>query len=225
MSLLEQLIGTFAPHICVGCGSEDNKLLCKNCTLALPHTPSRCYRCRATTRDFATCQSCRTRTPLAAVYTCTPYTGHAKELLSRAKYERARAGLREIAQIIIDGNPNSVATDNIIIPVPTATSRARQRGYDQSTIIAKQLARAYRAPYAEALVRRNQAHQVGANRTARQAHMIDAFRIASAHKIHGRQVVLVDDVLTTGATLEAAARILKKAGATRVDAIVFAQPD
>lgn len=113
----------------------------------------------------------------------------------------------------------------IIVPVPTATSRVRQRGYDQATVLARRLARKQRLPYARLLARLGQAHQVGAGRAERVSHLKDAFRAIRVAHIQGAHILLIDDVCTTGATLESAARTLRAAGAKRVDALVFAQPD
>ena len=106
---------------------------------------------------------------------------------------------------------------------PTATSRVRQRGYDQAKLLARALARQAGLPYLDCLARVGQTHQVGATREQRLRQLQAAFRVRRPNAVRSAYLLLVDDVSTTGATLELAATILKSAGARRVDAIVFAQ--
>jgi ComF family protein len=115
--------------------------------------------------------------------------------------------------------------DIVLTYVPTATSRRRERGYDQAEVITRRLARRNHLPYRRLLARLGQAHQVGSKRSDRIAHVRDAFRPVHEAKTKGAHIVLIDDVCTTGASLEAAARTLKRAGAKKVDAIVFSQPN
>ncbi len=220
--MLERIIGLYAPHRCVGCGYEKNTLLCFECRESMPRVPSRCYRCRSSTRDFAVCEGCRKASPLRHVYVATHYDGVAKALLQQAKYERAQQGMREIAEITLPLLDNQ--TDGVVfVPVPTATSRVRQRGYDQAVLLASYLSRCTGRPMRTMLARLGQAHQVGANRHNRIKHLEGAFRLAGRQPIPSH-VLLVDDVATTGVTIETAARTLKKVGVRRVDAVVFSQP-
>jgi ComF family protein len=110
-----------------------------------------------------------------------------------------------------------------IVHVPTATARIRQRGYDQAELIAKNLARTRKLKYSPVLARLGQTRQVGAKRSSRLKQMQNAFYARKPQLIKGSHIILVDDVTTTGATLEAAARVLKLAGAKTVAAITFAQ--
>ncbi|MFZ1249817.1 MAG: phosphoribosyltransferase family protein [Candidatus Saccharimonadales bacterium] len=222
MRLIERFISIYAPHICLGCEHETDALLCPSCTVALPNVASRCYKCHAATRDFAVCETCKPSTPLRHVYVAYSYSGLAKELLHRAKYERAKSGLAEMASVMAPLLQH-VAVGTVLVPVPTATKRARQRGYDQAEVLAGHIARQTNFRRMNLLARLGQAHQVGSNRTARFEHIKGVFRVTRPASAKGRTIILVDDVLTTGATLEEAAAMLKKAHAKRVDAIVFAQ--
>lgn len=222
MLLLEKLISLYAPQCCLGCGNETDTLMCQSCKEAIPKVPSRCYRCRAVTRDFAVCASCKRYTSLRFVWVARHYDDLPKELLHTAKYERARAGLREIT-LEMSSLLSWVQEDVVFVPVPTATSRVRQRGYDQAVVLAKELARENQGSVVQALARLGQAHQVGAGRKERLEHLRGAFRATHAQDVRGKRCVLVDDVVTTGATIETAARILKKAGAKQVDALVYCQ--
>ncbi|MFZ1484400.1 MAG: hypothetical protein WAS36_05310, partial [Candidatus Saccharimonadales bacterium] len=93
----------------------------------------------------------------------TAYQGDAKELLHHAKYERAQSGLHEIAQQMHEAYGVDVEPAVIISPLPTATSRVRQRGYDHAVLLAKDLSRLLAVQISPLLRRRTQAHQVGSS--------------------------------------------------------------
>lgn len=224
MSILDHIVSVYAPFACLGCSIESNRLLCVSCSETIARVPSRCYRCHTTTRGYEVCSGCRGKTPLRRVAAWAHHEGYAKELIHRTKYERARAGLREVAESM-ETHLSQFGPNIILVPVPTATSRARQRGYDQAQVIARHLSRRSGLPLAQLLGRLGQAHQVGAGRAERVAHLQNAFRALHPEKIQGAHIVLIDDVCTTGATLESAARTLRAAGAKHIDALVFAQPN
>ena len=219
MSLLDSLVATFAPHDCLGCGTE-GALLCADCRLLFGQIPERCYRCKKISSGNKTCTNCRSSSSLHTVNAVTVYEFVAKELVWRLKFQGAQAAAYEIAELM---TAYSSQGDALFVHVPTATSRIRQRGYDQAQLIAKELSRLTRIPCRALLARSGQHHQVGASREQRITQLKTAFRVTQPSALQGAHVILIDDVLTTGATLEAAAKTLKAAGVKRVDALVFAQ--
>lgn len=219
MSLLDRFIAIIAPHRCIGCGDEGS-LLCGPCRSALTRVPARCYRCRALTELGRTCQSCRATSALYRVTVGTNYETIAKELIWRLKFSGAQAAAGQIAEYLATVY---VGDDQVlVVPVPTSSKRVRQRGYDQAQLLARELAQRLDRHYLPCLIRVGQQHQVGASRYQRLAQLSGAFRV-NKNIVAGAHILLVDDVLTTGATLQAAARVMKAAGAKRVEAIVFAQ--
>jgi ComF family protein len=222
MSVLETIVRIVAPHVCLQCGREDDALLCDDCEMSLIPITSRCYRCHVPSVDFSVCRACSDATPLTQVVPCFRYDGVARQLVHKMKYGRARGAADEIG-VRMARHSTLVTADTLLVHAPTATSRVRMRGYDQAALIARTVARQTQCGHDSLLMRLGQKRQVGANRAQRARQLEDAFRIRHPERVSGTHIVLIDDVLTTGATLEAAARILLAAGASQVDALVFAQ--
>lgn len=109
------------------------------------------------------------------------------------------------------------------MPVPTATSRVRRRGYDQALLLARRLSHETHSQCVIGLLRITQSQQVDASREQRLKQLAAAFRVTRMRAVRGKHIILIDDVVTMGATLEAAASSLRAAGAGRIDALVFAQ--
>jgi ComF family protein len=221
MSILDTFIGVVAPHDCLACGREGN-LLCSPCSGTLQALPEQCYRCQTIMNKSLTCPACRQTSSLHSVQVAAVYGAVAKSLIWKLKLAGAQAAARIMAQRMVGLLPATPGA--IIVPVPTATSRIRQRGYDQATLLARELSRQTRLPYYRCLARSGQTHQHGLRRQERLGQLTTAFRVNKPVQVRRSHIILVDDVTTTGATLEAAAAVLRSAGAARIEAVVFAQP-
>lgn len=222
MFILERLVDLISPLECLDCGSEGS-ILCKWC---LPNVieaiPSRCYKCCAQTNDCLTCKKCRAKTPLKQVWVVAQHSGTAKKLVQELKFGYKRQVAEVIATCLSDHMPY-LTPDIVVTHVPTASNRVRQRGFDHAQLIAKQLAQHRELTYQPLLCRFGKTRQVGAKRDIRLKQLQNAFDVANPGKVAKKTVVLVDDVITTGATLETAARLLKRAGAKQVYGAVFSQ--
>lgn len=216
---IERILTWVAPHSCVNCNDE-GALLCSKCQLLLPAAPNTCYRCNVALTDMTVCKDCQ-QYGLAEVYATTRYENTAKQLLWYLKFQRAQAAAAEMATIM--ASTLDLPRDAIITQAPTANARVRIRGYDQAALLAKGLAKHTGLPYAPLLARTSNNRQLGATRSIRQDQMRYAFRPQKTYLLQNNPVILVDDVLTTGSTLEAAAKVLLDAGASRIIAVVFAR--
>lgn len=220
MPLIEHIINLIAPHSCLSCGVEGT-LLCAVCTTTLEPAVARCYRCLRPSALGQTCEECRPSASLSAVYSFAVYNNVAKDILHKLKFERSRAAIKPIAASIMSGC--QLSGDSIASYVPTATTRVRMRGYDQAHLIARSCAVQARLPVLPLLRRTANTRQVGSSATERRQQQYTAFRIINERSIKNSKILLFDDVITTGTTLEACARLLREAGAARVEAITFAQ--
>lgn len=221
--LLDRLISLLAPHNCVSCGAEGS-LLCEWCSEGLlASLPPRCYRCQALTQDSATCKKCRRHSDLRYVWVGGEYAGAAKVLVHKLKFQRTRASATVIARLMDETLPY-IPRDVVIAYAPTATSRRRRRGYDQAELIARALARRRNMTFKTLLYRRGHSRQVGADKQTRQTQLAQAFYPNPAIQLDkDTKVLLIDDIVTSGATLEAAAHVLKQSGAATIYAAAFAQ--
>jgi ComF family protein len=222
MSVIDHLLGLLAPYECLGCSAEGSPL-CASCRRRLPALPGRCYRCQRPSSGALTCSGCSDGpcNPYR-VLARTPYAGVAKELVSGLKFSGTRTAAKVMAACMLPLLPADTS-GALIVPVPTAASRVRGRGYDQAKLLARELSRQTGLPYLDCLARDGQTRQVGTSRRQRQLQLQGAFRVKRSGETKGADIMLVDDVSTTGATLEAAAAALDTEGAGRVSAAVFAQ--
>ncbi len=220
--MFDKIVGILAPHVCIVCGDE-GALLCAWCAPdSVAPLPDRCYRCFVVSQDSAVCTKCRKVSPLKHVWVRSQYERVSKELIHQLKFGRARAAAHTIAGLLDEAVP-ALSKDTVITYVPTAMRRVRIRGYDQSKLIARAFA-AQRGLRSQALLMRlGQSRQVGANRKHRRAQAAHNYRLLAGVDVRGKDILLIDDITTTGATLESAAQVLKNAHVAKVNAATFGQ--
>jgi ComF family protein len=222
MRLVEKVFSIIAPHDCLVCGTEGS-LLCRWCLPdACPPLPAQCYRCHRLSPDSRVCARCRPQTRLSYVWLRADYEDVAKQLIYELKFKRNLSAAVVIADLMNQALPY-LPPDTLIAHVPTSTSHRRQRGYDQAQLIAAELGQRLERRQLTLLARLGHVQQVGSKRHERLSQLTGAFRPINPRLIKGAEILLVDDVLTTAATLQEAASTLKKAGAKRVTAAVFAR--
>ncbi len=151
----------------------------------------------------------------------------ARDLVHGLKYHDRTELVRFIGRMTARAGAELARDADVIVPLPLHRSRLFTRKYNQAALIAFEVGKITGVPVDPAALIRIRATrpQVGLSETEREANVRGAFRVPTAHRavVEGRRVLLVDDVLTTGATASAATRALKRGGATRVDVLTFAR--
>ena len=218
------------PPRCLACGEAgaDGRDLCAACQRALPWNAASCARCGLPMAEAVdACGRClRTPPPLDRVHAAFDYRFPVDRLIPRFKFHHDLAAGRELALAMrtsLAGRALASGSPDAVVPVPLHAHRLRERGYNQALELARPLAAAFGLPLlADGLRRtRETAPQSGLSALARRRNPRGAF--AAGPAALPAHVVLVDDVMTTGATLFACARALRQAGVQRVDAWVAAR--
>jgi len=171
------------------------------------------------------CQACRQHPPSFEAAVCYgEYDGGLRELIHLLKYEGVRSASsvlgRMLGEAITDIKPQFGTEDPLVIPVPLYGSKLRARGFNQSEVIARAAVKyaGFRSQVnTTALERiRDTGSQTGMTKPQRQQNMHGAFAVIHPAQVAGREILLVDDVFTTGATVGECARVLRRAGASKV---------
>jgi ComF family protein len=169
------------------------------------------------------CLACAEKRPhffRAAAY--GPYDGELRELIHLLKYEHIEPASRILGRMLAEAIQKlNVDVDSVmVITVPLHRSKRRERGFNQAELIARAALKRYSTRAELSLVAlertRSTVSQIGLTRPQRAENIRGAFRVKHLNRVAGREVLLVDDVLTTGTTANECARVLLKAGAARV---------
>jgi ComF family protein len=218
--LVRRLVELLTPEDCLGCG-RDAVVLCTTCVTKYGLVKANeCFACRLPSPSGETCARCRQDTKLAGVAVGAYYDGPVKELILGLKFQRRRSGAMAAAALALAVIPSAWSVD-LVTCVPIAATRYRQRGYNQSELIARRVAAELCVPYRPLLGRASSTHQLGVDRRTRLEQVRGAFYLTQG--CSGRSVLVVDDVITTGATLSEAAGVLGAAGAAAVRAVAVAR--
>lgn len=202
---------------CVLCGALSREgLVCAACERALPRLHAACERCAAPLEEAGVCGECLRRAPAFDAATAAfEYRFPVDRLVQRFKTGGDLAIGRWLARRLLERVRQAERPDRIVAP-PLASAKLRARGFNQALEIAKHIGRALPVPVDLAALEkvRETPAQQGLARRERRANLRGAFRCR--RRFDGEHVAIVDDVVTTAATAEALARVLKRAGAARV---------
>jgi ComF family protein len=222
---LEALADLFYPRWCVGCGRRSSDVLCRRCFEALPLTGApTCGRCGLPAAfETPVCEACKgvdfafetARAPLR-------YEGVGKEVVHALKYRDQTPVVERLAAPLLAGAVARTFENgrfDAVVPVPLHRSRLRRRGFNQAALLARGLATRINTPVSDTLqVVRSTRDQVDLSAAERRENVAGAF--SARARARGRLLV-VDDVFTTGATTNACAASLLRAGAAEVHAVTL----
>lgn len=214
------------PSRCALCRAGGS-MLCDGCVALLPPAEGdRCRCCWTPLQRAGVCAHCAADHDVAFTSIRAPFVmeARARELVHQFKYGGMSALGEPMGALMAAG---ATAGCDLVVPVPLHRGRLRSRGYNQATLLGRRIARAAALTFddkAASRIRATKPLARGMHRDERRAIVAGAFA-ATPERVAGRRILLIDDVVTTGATLDACAKALLAAGATNVRCITFARAD
>ncbi len=218
------------PPTCILCGNTGFKGydICTSCYQRLIRNQQCCYRCAGILEIPSTtpslCGRCLSSIPaFDETYAPFLYQGEIRHLITSLKFGAHYKNARLLGLLLADQLKQTAQRPDLILPVPLHIARYRQRGFNQAIEIAKIVSRELQIPLdlTSCLRHRDTPHQTALAAKQRCKNMKNAFSIINP--IHAQHIALLDDVMTTGSTVQELASLLKKAGVDRVDVWVCAR--
>jgi ComF family protein len=216
------VLGALFRELCPACGGYSREGFCSVCSGDLPRVPDPCRRC-GLAKPVARCPRQSAPWPVDAVVAPFAYAPPFDRHVLALKYEGARALGRAFALLLAPALREAAAGIDALAAVPLHPARLRERGYNQAIEIARAVGRELSLPTLLLGIERRFSgpSQTGKSATARRASVADAFRVT--RDLSGKRIAIVDDVITTGATVNALAAPLRAAGAARCIAVAAAR--
>ena len=233
MRLVSELLALAFPPACAACGDlmEEDAPFCPSCALATEPVPvPGCSRCGEPVEEAGPCARCRFRPPaFLAAHAAFVHTGPLARAIHRFKYEGHSALALPLARALAaEAGPwleglRRRDSPPALVPIPLHRGRLLRRGYDQAGLLSRALSHATGLPLRSALLRRVRPtrRQVGLTEAQRTENLHQAFAVTAP--LPASPLLLVDDVLTTGATAQAASDALRAAGARAVYVLTLAR--
>lgn len=214
------------PPCCVGCGVRGS-FLCSSCQSSLPRLlPPLCAKCGRSLASATLCPSCERRSmQIDGIRSPFRFDGAVRQAIIDFKYRNVKALAAPLAQLMREYLVAKPLPAEVLVPVPLHRHRLRQRGYNQASLLARELGRLSSMPAVEdSLVRLRDTPAQTRTKSAeeRQNNVAQAF-VCRGQKLAGKGILLIDDVCTSGATLDACAAALKAVGATSVWGLTVAR--
>lgn len=230
LHMLAQGIASALPGRCEVCRAWPALPLCEGCVVRFAQPRPRCRRCALPVAEgILECGQCLREPPaLDACHAAVSYDFPWSTLIARFKFQ-GQPGLAGTLAALMRSAPwveSALEDADLVLPMPLSNARIAERGYNQAHELARRLAP---GKTDATLLRRllEAPPQVGQDRQSRQAGVLHAFALdpLRASRVTGRKLLLVDDVMTTGASLFSAAAVLRRSGARKVNAVVLARTD
>jgi ComF family protein len=198
--------------------------MCEKCRLNLPTIKNPCNKCGGDISVGGVCTNCKSNMPMfdrniVALNYVPPIT----TLIHKFKYDNAKYLHEPLGEILVDTYMSSGYNVDYIIPVPMHPNRRKERGYNQVELLLSSFDK-IKVPYYIDIVERtiDTPHQTNLSRTKRLSNLDGAFKVLNKKMVKGKSILIVDDVYTTGATLNELAKVLFKTGAKSVYGLVIA---
>jgi len=230
MKFAENILDILFPPCCAGC-QRSGHILCLSCIMQISPLPAPvCRHCSTPLTAGGTCKQCQYHPlKLSRVRVVGAYQGPLQSCIHALKYDGNTRLAEPLGQLLAEGYINYDMHADVVIPVPLHRERQQQRGYNHAHLLAQVCSARIGVPLRNDVLIRHRATpaQVGLNPNERRENVAGAFLCTAAfatRALHGRTVLLIDDVYTTGATLEACATPLFAAGAAAVCGLVLARP-